>query len=238
MAPWFARNLRVIGRPLSTAGLQTLWLTDYDDLFSYGKPLTLRAYLDWGWDNILRSKLQALWLNAQTVLFVGWMIALAPLGLLGAWRLRRQAAFRLAGLYGVLLYLTMSLVFTFPGWRGGMLHSTVALLPALYAAAMEGLDLFVDLDGPPAPHLAAGAGQASLERRADPPGLGLERLALYNQPGSFPRPPPLRSGCRLDGPERARTTHGLWSTTPPRSTITAAWPACPFPTRTWTPYWT
>jgi len=37
----------------------------------------------------------------------------------------------------------MSLVFTFPGWRGGMLHSTVALLPTLYAAAMEGLDGFV-----------------------------------------------------------------------------------------------
>jgi hypothetical protein len=143
MIPWFGRNLRVIGRPLSTAGLKTVWLTDYDDLFSYGKPLTLHTYLDWGWSNIARSKLRALWLNAQTVLFCGWMIALAPFGLLGAWRLRRQPAFRLVGLYAVLLYLAMSLVFTFPGWRGGMLHSTTALLPTLYAAAMEGLDLFV-----------------------------------------------------------------------------------------------
>ena len=143
MAPWFARNMRVIGRPLSTTGLQTIWLTDYDDLFSYSKALTLRSYLDWGWANILRSKLWALWQNAQTVLIVGWMIALAPFGLLGAWRLRRQTAFQLAALYGILLYLAMSLVFTFPGWRGGMLHSTVALLPTLYTAAIEGLDGFV-----------------------------------------------------------------------------------------------
>jgi hypothetical protein len=143
MAPWFLRNLRAIGRPLSTAGLRTLWLTDYDDLYSYGKALSLRAYLDWGWGNILRSKLRALWLNAQTLLVVGWMIALAPLGLIGAWKLRRHAAFRPAWLYAALLYLAMSLAFTFPGWRGGMLHSTVALLPAFYTAAFEGLDQFV-----------------------------------------------------------------------------------------------
>jgi 4-amino-4-deoxy-L-arabinose transferase-like glycosyltransferase len=144
MAPWFARNVNVIGRPLSTAGAQTLWLTDYDDLYSYGKPLTLRSYLGWGWGNILRSKLSALWLNAQTVLFVGWMIFLAPLGLIGAWRLRRRSLYRPALLYGLLLYGAMSLAFSLPGMRGGMLHSTTALLPTLYAAAMEGLDAFVD----------------------------------------------------------------------------------------------
>jgi hypothetical protein len=60
--------------------------------------------------------------------------------LIGVWRLRRRPAYLPALLYGLLLYGAMSLVFTFPGWRGGMLHSTVALLPALYAAAMEGLD--------------------------------------------------------------------------------------------------
>ena len=35
------------------------------------------------------------------------------LGLLGAWRLRRQRAFRIAGLYALLLYLAMSLVTSF-----------------------------------------------------------------------------------------------------------------------------
>jgi hypothetical protein len=140
MTPWFVRNLRVIGRPLSTASAQTMWLTDYDDLYSYGKPLTLRTYLAWGWGSILLSKAKALWLNAQTLVAAGWMIFLAPAGVIGAWRLRRRPMYRPALLYGALLYGVMSLLFTFPGWRGGMLHSTAALLPALYAAAMEGLD--------------------------------------------------------------------------------------------------
>jgi len=140
MAPWFVRNLAVVGTPLPTASAQTMWLTNYDDLYSYGEPLSLRTYLSWGWGNILLSKAKALWLNAQTLLAAGWSILLAPIGLIGAWRLRHRRVYRPAFFYGILLYGTMSLVFTFPGWRGGMLHSTVALLPTLYAVAIEGLD--------------------------------------------------------------------------------------------------
>jgi hypothetical protein len=72
------------------------------------------------------------------------MIFLAPFGLIGAWRLRRRPLYRPALLYGLLLYAVMSLAFTLPGVRGGLLHSTTALLPTLYAAAMHGLDSFVD----------------------------------------------------------------------------------------------
>ncbi len=143
LAPWFARNVAAVGAPLPTAGGKTAWLTDYDDLYSYGKPLTLSSYLAWGWDNIIRSKLKGLWLNLQTTLFVGWMIFLAPFGVIGVWRLRHRTDFMAAWWYGLLLYLTMSLVFTFPGWRGGMFHSLSALLPFLYAASVEGLDAFV-----------------------------------------------------------------------------------------------
>ena len=142
MGPWFVRNWIAIGRPLATDGTQTVWLTNYDDLFGYQIPLTVDRYLAWGWGNIVSSKLRGLWLNLQTVLFVGWMIFLIPPGLAGVWRLRKRVSFQGAWWYLVVLYLTMSLVFTFAGWRGGMLHSLVALLPFLYAAAMEGLDAF------------------------------------------------------------------------------------------------
>lgn len=144
MGPWFVRNVQAVGSPISAAGAQGVWLTNYDDLYGYGKALDARSYLAWGWGNILRSKVQALWLNAQTLLFVGWMIFLAPLGLWGVWRLRRLRALHPVWLYGALLYLTMSLAFTFPGWRGGMLHSTAALLPFLHSVAMVGLDACVD----------------------------------------------------------------------------------------------
>jgi hypothetical protein len=39
--------------------------------------------------------------------------------------------------------LAHSLVFTFPGWRGGFFHASSAVLPFLYAAGMEGLDVVV-----------------------------------------------------------------------------------------------
>ncbi len=144
MMPWFARNMLVIGRPLAVTGVRSIWLTSYDDLYSVGRELSWRTFWDWGWGNILRSRLYGLWLNLQTLLFVNWMIALAPLGLIGVWRLRKHPRFAPAWVYGLLLYLTMSLVFTFPGIRGAMLHSSVALLPFLFAAAMDGLDALVD----------------------------------------------------------------------------------------------
>jgi len=140
MLPWFIRNVQATGMLLPSAGTRTLWLTDYDNLFSYGKPLSPSTYLAWGWDNILRSKVQGLWLNLQTLLIVGWMIALAPFGLIGVWRLRRRVELAPAYTYGLLLYLTMSLGFTYPGIRGAMFHSTPALLPFLFAAATDGLD--------------------------------------------------------------------------------------------------
>ena len=143
MSPWFVRNWIAIGRPLATAGTRTIWLTDYDDLFSYAKPLNARSYLAWGVGNILRSKIDGLWKNLGQLLFSGWMIFLAPFGLIGVWRLRRRVEFLSVWLYGIALYLAMSLVFTFAGSRGGMLHSMAALLPSLYAAAMEGLDGFI-----------------------------------------------------------------------------------------------
>jgi hypothetical protein len=43
----------------------------------------------------------------------------------------------------VAIYLAHSLVFTFPGWRGGFFHASSALLPFFHAAAMAGLDATV-----------------------------------------------------------------------------------------------
>jgi hypothetical protein len=144
MAPWFARNVSVSGRPLPTAGIKTIWLTDYDDLFAYGRALTPKAYLAWGWGSILRSKLDGLWANLGQVAFAGWMIYLAPFGLLGAWRTRRRTEFALGAWYLVALYGAMSLAFTAVGTRGGMFHSMGAALPHLYVAAGEGLSRAVD----------------------------------------------------------------------------------------------
>jgi 4-amino-4-deoxy-L-arabinose transferase-like glycosyltransferase len=144
MLPWFIRNWLVTGAPLPTAGTQTMWLTTYDDLFSYGRELSLSTYLAWGWANILRSKLDALWPNVQTVVAVFGMVFLAPLACVGGWRLRRHSLFQLAAWYGALLFLAMTFIFTFPGPRGGLFHSGGALLPFMFTAAAVGLDASIE----------------------------------------------------------------------------------------------
>ncbi|MBU0703305.1 MAG: glycosyltransferase family 39 protein [Chloroflexi bacterium] len=143
MAPWFLRNMNVIGAPLSPAGTKTLWLTNYDDLFCYNCDLSLRSYLAWGWPNILHSKLFALWTNFQRLLAEDFMIFLLPFSIIGFYRLRRRAPFTLALIYLLLIYSVHSLAFTFPGWRGGLFHSSGVLLPFLHTAAVIGLDTSV-----------------------------------------------------------------------------------------------
>ena len=140
MAPWMARTVAVAGTPLSAAGAKTVWLTEYDDLFCYNCALTPASYLAWGWPNIMRSKLVALWINFQRFLAEDCLIVLFPLVILGLYRLRHRVDFRLASLYLGVIYLTHSLIFTFPGWRGGFFHASSAALPFVYTASMSGLD--------------------------------------------------------------------------------------------------
>lgn len=143
MTPWFVRNLSVVGAFLSPASTKTLWLTDYDDLFCYGCDLSLRSYLAWGWNNILASKLSALWINFQHLLAEDCLVFLLPFVLIGLYRLRRCVTFVVPTIYFFLLYLLHSLAFTFPGWRGSFFHSSGAVLPFLFVAGMEGLETAV-----------------------------------------------------------------------------------------------
>jgi 4-amino-4-deoxy-L-arabinose transferase-like glycosyltransferase len=143
MAPWFARNWAVTGAPLASTGTLTLWLRDYDQLFSYGQLPTAAGYLAWGWGNIVASKLDALWQNLLTFVLANNLVLLTPFTVIGAWRARRAALVWPALVYGALLYAAMTFAFTFPGPRGGVLHSSSALLPALWACAALGLDAAV-----------------------------------------------------------------------------------------------
>ncbi len=143
IVPWFARNLAVVGAPLSSAGTKTLWLTTYDDIFCYGCDLSPRAYLAWGWGNILRSKLWAAGVNLERFLAEDCLIFLLPFVLIGFYRLRRHLAISLAFIYLLLAYLLHSFAFTFPGARGGFFHASAPALPFLFAAGAEGLDVAV-----------------------------------------------------------------------------------------------
>jgi hypothetical protein len=144
MSPWFARNTLTLGAPLPSAGTKTLWLTSYDELFRFADDLTLQRYLDWGIGNIVGSKLRAAGINFLVIAFGALQVFLAPFALIGMCQARRRIELLPFLLYAPLLYLAMTLAFTFPSMRGSTLHSSAALLPFLAAVAPRGIDVSVE----------------------------------------------------------------------------------------------
>jgi 4-amino-4-deoxy-L-arabinose transferase-like glycosyltransferase len=142
MMPWFLRNLNAIGAPLSSAGTETIWLCNYDELFAYGQRFDLNHLLDCG--NVLATRFNGLVSGAVHWLAEAGVIFLAPLIAIGLWQKRQARLFQAALWYALLLFVSMTLVFTFAGDRGGLFHSTGALLPFCYAAAPIGLDAIID----------------------------------------------------------------------------------------------
>jgi 4-amino-4-deoxy-L-arabinose transferase-like glycosyltransferase len=139
MLPWFTRNLVVAGSILPGGGTKTIWLTTYNDFFSYQKDLSPQSYLAWGPGNILLSKLQALVQNAFAIAAILEFVP-AFFALMGLWKLRRSLLTLPFLLYFLLLYLGLSLVFTFPSLRGTLLHSFIPLVPFLSLATIAGID--------------------------------------------------------------------------------------------------
>ncbi|OQY46586.1 MAG: hypothetical protein B6242_07400 [Anaerolineaceae bacterium 4572_78] len=144
MFSWFSRNMYVMGMPLATGGGKTIWLRNYAEIFSYGHDLSLQYYFAWGWKSILKSKLSACWINFQTLFAVQGLIVAFPLAIIGAWQKRHILLFQIAYVYTALLFIIMTIVFTYPGIRGGLFHSGGIILPFMFSMAMFGLDSVVD----------------------------------------------------------------------------------------------
>ena len=141
MVPWWARNLVVAGALLSPGSLRTLWALRYDELFIYpASVLTPARWWSSGLDVILLARLQAAGTNLLSLAAVNGLIFLAPFMAMGAWKLRGRPLVRLAIAYLSVVFLSMSLAFPFAGPRGGFFHSSVALMPALWAMAPLGLE--------------------------------------------------------------------------------------------------
>ena len=141
MAPWFLRNLALIGSPLPTWGTATIWLTSYSDFFSFHKILSAQTYFSWGLSNILSSKLQAL-LYDLVVLSVALYIPL-PFAILGMWSQRKRADLLPFLIYLLLLYAIMSLIFSVTTVHGTFSHSLTPLLPVLHGWAIVGMDITI-----------------------------------------------------------------------------------------------
>lgn len=140
MLPWFIRSMAVLGTPLPAGGIGTAFLRGYNDIFSYPARWTPADFLGWGWGNILQSRVEGLLVAFQTWLAVEGLIVLAPFGLWALWKRRRESFFTPMIWYALGLHLAMSLIFTFPGSRGGLFHSSAALFPFWVALGLAGVD--------------------------------------------------------------------------------------------------
>ncbi len=139
MLPWMARNLNAIGTPLPAGGISAVWLRGYEDIANYPPGVSASEFWAWGLDNILRSRWTALTSNIGTFIAVETWIVLGPFVLAGLWSRRRDPLLLGVILYAAGMHLAMTFVFAYPGYRGGLFHSSAALLPFWAAAGLIGL---------------------------------------------------------------------------------------------------
>lgn len=156
MGWWFGHNMQVFGRPLPTAGTQTIFLTQYNDIFAYGRHFDLQHLLADGWSNLLKSRLDGINYAFQNSIAVSTLIFLSPF-IIWAWlKWGRQPdqwpLLRPMTWYTLALMTAMSLVFTWPAQRGGLLHSSASIWPWMMVLAAGGIDIAVDFAAARLPH--------------------------------------------------------------------------------------
>ena len=140
MLPWFARNLHENGSILPVGGLRTIWLAEYNDLFRYQFSPNPDHLFGGGLQMFLGTRLRAALHGAATLVAVEGLIVLAPFMLIALWLRRRNELLRGFLIFALGIHLAMCLVFPVPGYRGGLFHAVVALLPFWTVLGALGLD--------------------------------------------------------------------------------------------------
>ena len=144
ISPWVVRNLFNFGSIFAPGSGRALWLTGYDELFTYpATQLTYERWLDSGITEIVQTRVWALGLNIMTAVAVQGTIFLIPLIISGLW-LRRKDWSVIVGIGGWFAnFLIMTLVFPFQGARGGFFHAGAGFQPLFWALVPVGLLAFV-----------------------------------------------------------------------------------------------
>lgn len=152
MLPWFGRNLSLTGSPLPLGGSQGIWFTEYNDLFSYPADASPQTLFAEGMGLFFDSRWTALTNGLQTFIAVEGAIFITPLMLIGFWKLRRSSFVRGFWLAALGIHLAMTIIFPYPGYRGGLFHSAAALIPWWMAFGVVGLDAVIDWVAKRLPH--------------------------------------------------------------------------------------
>lgn len=141
MAGWYVRNIFSFDSLFPPGGGLSLWLLNYDELFSYpANHLTFERWWASGLSEILQVRAEALWLNFLSGIAVQGIIVLGPLALIGTWKYRSLKAIRVGWVAWTTILVVMTVLFPYSGVRGGFFHSGAAFMPLIWALVPVGLE--------------------------------------------------------------------------------------------------
>ena len=139
VSPWIIRQIAVFGSALPSSGGHTIWITSYNEQFSICCELTLQTYLDWGWQNIVGSKLNTLVVIAgRTMVLMGGFLVISFVG--GLIAFRRNSELAPFYVYFVVLVVAMAGIFTFHAPQSAWYHSAPAWLGVALPIALAGIE--------------------------------------------------------------------------------------------------
>jgi len=144
MGPWFFRNYQAFGSLLGPQASNMIWLTHYNQVFSYPPNINFNQWWIQGLSTIVTTMISALKVNLLNTIAVLGNIILFPFILIGSWKLRKDVRIGYLLTAWIGLMFLMSLIYPFAGMRGGFFHAGAALQPALWAIAPVGLEIAVE----------------------------------------------------------------------------------------------
>lgn len=145
VGPWMIRNYLVFDSLLGKAGVQTIWLTEYNQLFAYpANQINFQTWWNQGWMEIIRDRWWALKINTQTAFVVQGQIFLWPLLIWGSRKLWFNKTVRAAAVGWLGLVGVMTVLFPFPGARGSFFHGGAVLQPLIWGLSAVGLTELIE----------------------------------------------------------------------------------------------
>lgn len=140
MSTWFIRNFQIFGSIFPPGNSKTIWITTYNQTFSY--PSSLISFSNWwslGFNAHLKIYLDALLTNLKNLFAVEGLIYLLPFIVIGLIVSISKPILRFYIPMYLLIAAIMTFVFPFAGMRGGFIHSTASFQPLFWVMVPIGL---------------------------------------------------------------------------------------------------
>jgi hypothetical protein len=123
---------------------RAMWLDEYEQIFSFPPDqLSVQSFIALGFKEIARDRLSAFQNNLIGAVTAHGAIILFPFIIAGIYIRRNDERVKLAGFSWLILFLTMTFIFPFPGARGAFFHAGSAFQPIWWTLAPIGLGGFL-----------------------------------------------------------------------------------------------